>query len=137
MRSAELDTVLVVDDDESLRTLLGLILEAAGVNAICVASASEALDALENADEPVQALLLDLNLEHARGEDFLVPLSERYPSMAVFMISGCLNEEIEERIGNRPIDGIISKPFQSSELVQTISNGVAKRRELVSSGESA
>lgn len=137
MPNAAVDTVLVVDDDEILRTLLGLLLESAGIASICVPSVEEAQTALAEQGKRVQAILLDLNLEGFRGEDFLEHIATNFPDKSVFVISGCLSEEIEERIGDRTIDGIITKPFQADELIETIKIGVEKRQQLYASGERA
>ncbi len=137
MPNAAVDTVLVVDDDENLRTLLGLLLESAGIESICVPSAEEAQTALAEQGKRVQAILLDLNLEGFRGEDFLEHIATNFPDKSVSVISGCLSEEIEERIGDRTIDGIITKPFQADELIETIKIGVEKRQQLYASGERA
>lgn len=137
MGNSSLGTFLVIDDDESLRTLLNLILSSVGVESICVGTSEEAINVLEKDDGAVKGVLLDLNLENSRGEDFLDQILTFNSDLVVFMISGCLSEEIEERIGDRQIDGIITKPFQTAELIQLIKAAIAKRQELITSRESA
>ncbi len=130
-------TFLVIDDDESLRTLLDLILSSAGFDSICVGTSEEAVNVLKNDEGNITGILLDLNLENSRGEDFLDQILTFNSDLVVFMISGCLSEEIEERIGDRPIDGILTKPFQTAELIEGIKRAVEKRQELITSRESA
>ena len=137
MGNSSLGTFLVIDDDESLRTLLNLILSSVGINSICVGTSNEALSVLEADDGTISGILLDLNLENSRGEDLLDQILTFNSDLVVFMISGCLSEEIEERIGDRAIDGIITKPFQTAELIQLIRDAVIKRQELITSREGA
>ena len=137
MGNSSLGTFLVIDDDESLRTLLNLILSSVGINSICVGTSNEAISALEEDNGTINGILLDLNLENSRGEDFLDQILTFNSDLVVFMISGCLSEEIEERIGDRAIDGIITKPFQTAELIQLIRDAVIKRQELITSREGA
>ena len=137
MGDSSLGTFLVIDDDESLRTLLNLILSSAGINSICVGTSNEAISALEEDNGTINGILLDLNLANSRGEDFLDQILTFNSDLVVFMISGCLSEEIEERIGDRAIDGIITKPFQTSELIQLVRDAVIKRQELITSREGA
>ncbi len=137
MGNSSLGTFLVIDDDESLRTLMNLILSSAGINSICVETSNEALSVLEEDGGTISGILLDLNLANSRGEDFLDQILTFNSDLVVFMISGCLSEEIEERIGDRAIDGIITKPFQTSELIQLVRDAVIKRQELITSREGA
>lgn len=137
MGNSSLGTFLVIDDDESLRTLLNLILSSVGINSICVGTSNEAISALEEDNGTINGILLDLNLENSRGEDLLDQILTFNSDLVVFMISGCLSEEIEERIGDRAIDGIITKPFQTAELIQLIRDAVIKRQELITSREGA
>ena len=137
MGNGKLGTFLVIDDDESLRTLLSLILGSAGIESICVGTAQEALRELVRDDGAIQGILLDLNLENSRGEDLLDQLVTINSNLVIFMISGCLSEEIEERIGDRSIDGILTKPFESAELIRAVKDAVEKRQELIPSSEGA
>tara|TARA_B100000902_G_scaffold312589_1_gene302809 strand:+ start:419 stop:775 length:357 start_codon:yes stop_codon:yes gene_type:complete len=117
--------------------LLNLILSSVGINSICVGTSDEALSFLEEDDGTISGILLDLNLANSRGEDFLDQILTFNSDLVVFMMSGCLSEEIEERIGDRAIDGIITKPFQTAELIQLVSDAVIKRQELITSREGA
>ncbi|QXD32691.1 response regulator [Candidatus Pelagisphaera phototrophica] len=137
MGDSSLGTFLVIDDDEGLRTLLNLILSSVGINSICVGTSNEAISALEEDNGTINGILLDLNLENSRGEDLLDQILTFNSDLVVFMISGCLSEEIKERIGDRAINGIITKPFQTAELIQLIRDAVIKRQELITSREGA
>lgn len=137
MDNSSFGTFLVIDDDESLRTLLNLILSTAGFDSVCVGTSEEAIHVLKEDERNIKGILLDLNLENSRGEDFLDQLLTFNPDLVVFMISGCLSEEIEERIGDRSIDGILTKPFRTAELIQSIKSAVGKRQELITSREGA
>ena len=137
MGDSSLGTFLVIDDDEGLRTLLNLILSSVGINSICVGTSNEAISALEEDNGTINGILLDLNLENSRGEDLLDQILTFNSDLVVFMISGCLSEEIKERIGDRAINGIITKPFQTSELIQLVRDAVIKRQELITSREGA
>ena len=63
-------TILIIDDDESLRNLLQIILETADIQTIRAANAGEALTALHDHSKSIQGVLLDLNLNQLKGEDF-------------------------------------------------------------------
>ena len=44
------------------------------------------------------------------------------------MTSGCLDEEIKERLGERQVEGIITKPFRSADLIEKLAAGLESHR---------
>ncbi|MBT3482277.1 MAG: response regulator [Opitutales bacterium] len=120
-------TILIIDDDESLRNLLQIILETADIQTIRAANAGEALTALHDHSKSIQGVLLDLNLNQLKGEDFYDVIVAIDPGIAIFPMSGCITEEIEERFAGKAIAGIITKPFSPASLMETITEGFARK----------
>jgi len=120
---------LVVDDDESLRNLLEVILDSVGAKVISAANGPEAIAAMNSKENSICGVLLDLNLEDLPGEELLDQLIAIDPRVAIFPMSGCFGDEIRSRLGNRPYAGIITKPFLSADLVATLSDGIANRNK--------
>ncbi len=118
--------ILIIDDDESLRSLLMTILEASGVQALCAETADDAIAELRIPNRSIQGVLLDLNLSQSRGDDLYNEIVSIDPKIAIFPMSGCSREEIEERFADKRIAGIITKPFLPSNLMITISEGLAR-----------
>ncbi|MEM9160621.1 MAG: response regulator [Verrucomicrobiota bacterium] len=122
---------LIIDDDESLRNLLSVIVESAGAETHLAATPKEALEQLATHKEKIKGALLDLNLEQAKGEDLYDQLIEISPDLDVFPMSGCGREEIEDRLGSKRAAGCIPKPFLSADLIATLANA-AKQKTLSS-----
>ena len=59
------------------------------------------------------------------------------PELPILITSGCLNEEIHERLEGRPVDGIITKPFRSADLTSKLKTGLEQRLIGEPSSESA
>lgn len=119
-------TILIIDDDESIRSLLIAILEASGIQALCAENADDAIAELRIPNRSIQGVLLDLNLSQSKGEELYDEIVSIDPKIAVFPMSGCTREEIEERFADKRIAGIITKPFLPSNLMITISEGLAR-----------
>jgi len=128
-------TILVVDDEESLRTLLQAALGASGAEVLCAADAGEAVELLQRRREDVRAVLLDLNLKDLPGERLYDRLAALSPDLAVFPMSGCCEEEVRERLGGRPIAGVVSKPFAISQLVEALASPLEAARLDSASGQ--
>jgi len=129
MLSAIEGQFLVIDDDDSLRNLLEVILESVGAQVISVANGDEALKALTAKENSICGILLDLNLEDIPGEALYDKIITIDPLVPIFPMSGCFGDEIRSRLGSRPVSGIITKPFLSADLIATLTEGVANRQK--------
>jgi PAS domain S-box-containing protein len=109
-------SVLVVDDEESIRELLESGLSARGLHVECVPSSEEALARLSA--RSYDAILCDFNLPGLSGEQFFHQLCARGGGAAprfLFMTGDLLDASVLktfERMGAR----IVQKPFQISQL---------------------
>ena len=81
--SAAAETILVVDDDESIRTLVRIVLTTAGFEVVEAADGSEALQVL--ARHPVDAVLLDCMMPGAPWQEVLRDIRTR-PDIAVIPV---------------------------------------------------
>ncbi len=135
MGGSNLGTFLVVDDDESLRILMEIILESAGFETVCLSNAEDTISYLHQDSGSVQGVVLDLNLENTRGEDLYDEIVAINSDPAIFLMSGCHGDEIIDRLGGRPVDGIIIKPFNSADMIRTITEGVLRKKRANLSSE--
>jgi DNA-binding response OmpR family regulator len=109
--------VLVVDDDESIREIVSLILGDEGYEVGCATSAGHALALVEQRQPDL--ILLDLLLGDQRGPDFV----ERYrllpDATAPILILSGLPDVVQHaaRIGAA---GVIGKPFDLTALVEAV-----------------
>src|SRR6476620_1236612 len=79
-------SVLVVEDESDLRQLVGDSLQAAGFEAVLVATAAEALSRLDAF--AYDALVVDLRLPDADGMDILAAALDRYAEILGVVITG-------------------------------------------------
>lgn len=125
-------TVLVVDDEESIRELAVKGLAARGATVECVGSADEALARLGNAR--FDAIVCDWNLPGMNGRDFLDRVQSRaeLAPMALLLTTGdpvepATLEELERR-------GIIllQKPFRVAQLAASLGWALESVRSRIS-----
>ena len=116
-------TVLVVDDNESVRTMLVSGLETLGYTAEAVPSAVGIEERLSNT--PPAAVLLDIVMEEKEGIETLMQLKSVHPALPVVMISsypGYL--AMANTLG---ADGALEKPIDLGELAALLERlGVAR-----------
>jgi two-component system, OmpR family, alkaline phosphatase synthesis response regulator PhoP len=118
-------TVLLVEDEESIASLLRSYLSAQGFRIVWVRSGEEALAELER--HPIRVVLLDLGLPGMDGFDVCRQI--RYRSKVPLVMVTARDEEID-RVAGLEIgaDDYISKPFSPRELTARL-KAVLRRSE--------
>lgn len=104
-------TVLVLDDDASVRQSLETFLRRYGYRAVGVSSIEEALRAVEA--EPIEALILDVRLEGLEtGIDLLADLRQRrgFDKAPVLILTGSVLSDAEEMAITRHRGFLFYKP---------------------------
>lgn len=115
---------LIVDDEEGMRTLLRILLEHNGCMVLTASSSQQALNLLTLHGSSIRAAIIDLNLRGQRGEELFDEIEKTQKDLPTIFISGSTRKEMLERIGYRNIAGLITKPFQTHSLVDTLRNKV-------------
>jgi len=120
----ERKTILVVDDEELLRTLSARILEANGYRVIAVESGSDALALLQQNGAEISAVLLDLTMPGMSGEATLCSIQRIRPDLPVFLSSGYHESEVLQRVANARVAGFLQKPYTSDVLLARLREGL-------------
>ena len=109
--------VLVVDDDEQVRTLVAWQLEAEGFGVTGAADGAAALQAVET--DPPDLIVLDLSLPHVDGLDVLTRL-RRTSKIPVIVLTG-RGGETDRIVGlDLGADDYLVKPFSPGELAARV-----------------
>jgi DNA-binding response OmpR family regulator len=118
-------SVLLVEDEENLASLVTAYLEQEGYRVVSVGSGAEALRALER--EPVRLVVLDLTLPDMDGLDVCRQIRTR-SSVPIVMLTA--RDEVSDRLAGLEsgADDYIGKPFSPRELVARM-NAVLRRAD--------
>lgn len=116
--------ILVMDDEPAILDLVHDMLQEAGYLVKQTQNGEEAIQsyhmALES-QEPFAAVILDLiNRSGMGGKDTVKRLLEIDPSVKAIAISGFCSEPIMDNYKQYGFKGAVSKPFQSTELIQML-----------------
>jgi DNA-binding NtrC family response regulator len=113
-RDAVAMSILIVDDEPSIRDTCAEVARQAGMKAIPVATAEEALEVLESS--AVDIVLTDLMLQQASGLDLLKRVHDTNPALPVIVLTqyGTIDSAVAAtRLG--AVD-YVTKPFRIEEL---------------------
>src|SRR5215472_4565479 len=109
--------ILVVDDDESTRESLRLLLNIDRHTVLEASNGEEALAAV--AEEQVDLVIVDYFMPGMPGNELALHIKGRAPGLPILMISAYL-EKLGER--DKPVDVVLGKPFGLDELRQAIAH---------------
>ncbi|MBP1672954.1 MAG: two component transcriptional regulator, winged helix family [Bacteroidetes bacterium] len=113
----EKQNILIVDDEEIIRKVLGICLKGNNYNVITAANAKEAKSiALLY---PPELIILDLGLPDDDGQNLLIELKKWFLGAVIILSVKNNEEEIIKAIDNGACD-YITKPFRTGELLARI-----------------
>lgn len=123
-----METILVVDDERTVRDVLTRILEQQGYTCVSAASGSEARSVL--ADRDVELVLCDVKMPGESGLTLVRDIIAERPSLAAIMVTGMDDPALAETALEYGAYGYITKsPFKSQELLVGVA-GALRRRSL-------
>jgi len=116
--------VLVMDDEESIRLLVGEMLRHLGYEVQCVAEGKEAVERYQEAyhtHQPFNAVILDLTIPGGLGgKDTVEQLRQFDPQVKAIVSSGYSNDPVLSRYSKFGFHGVVAKPFRLAELSQVL-----------------
>ena len=112
--------VLIVDDEKDFLLLVGMFLDAKGVDSELVESAAQARKLL--ARTRFDLVISDLYMPGESGFDLFRYVSSQYPEMRFAIMTGSGNSRIKNEARGMGIDAYIEKPFSFVDLMQIVKN---------------
>jgi len=111
-------TILVVDDEEIIRTLFKETLEELGHTVIAVESGFEGLELVQQRD--FDLVFLDLKMPGMVGDDLFGQIKAIKPRLPVTIITGYPDSGMMRRALAQGPFGVMNKPFGESDIVAAV-----------------
>jgi two-component system nitrogen regulation response regulator NtrX len=116
-------TILIIDDEPGIRTVLRDVLEDEGYTVLAAADGIAGL--AEAAAHPVDLVFLDVWLPHMGGIDVLAKLRAEHPDVGVVMISGHANISLAVQAVKMGAFDFLEKPLSLDRTVTVARNALA------------
>jgi len=125
-KSVDTGLVLVVDDEELVRSLAKNVLEAAGIEVMVADGGLEAMELFSRHHQKIDAVLLDLTMPQLSGEEVFRRMRQIQPDTHVVISSGYDEQEAVSQIGGRNLAWFLKKPYLPDTLVDKIHQAMAR-----------
>ncbi len=113
-------TVLLVDDDEAVRSIGARMLQSRGFDVVTAVNGREAVDVFAKQPDAFVAVLLDMTMPEMSGEEAFDAIRRIRPDARVVLMSGYTESDVTSRLGDRGLAGFVQKPFGTAEVVDAI-----------------
>jgi len=120
-------TILVVDDEETVRRVAKKILNGSGFEVVVADGGVEAVELFRKTPTQFAAVLLDLTMPRMDGEEVFRALQEINPKVLVLIMSGFNEQDTVSRFVGRGLAGFLAKPFNSEMLLAKLHAVLAGR----------
>ena len=114
------ETILVVEDEDAVRSLARRILGARGYRIIEARNGRDALDRARTAGGEIDLVLTDVVMPEMGGRELAEALTRERPETRVLFMSGYTDDDILRRGLNAPGAAFLHKPFTVHELTDTV-----------------
>jgi CheY-like chemotaxis protein len=123
--SANPPSILVIDDDAAIRTLLGAVLKRKKMQVDFAPNGEEGLARLET--QPYSVIILDLMMPKFDGFEFIQRLSDTKPDLRKrVIVLTAVSHNTLTRLDVQQIWGVVRKPFDIDDLVRSVENCAAQ-----------
>lgn len=119
--------ILLVDDDETIRSTMTAILEDEGYSVDIAPNGKEAIKKTQ--EQNYNLALLDIRLPDMEGVELLKLMKEPIPRMRKIMLTGFPSLQNAVEAVNKNADAYLIKPVDVDKLLATIKEQLAKQEE--------
>jgi DNA-binding response OmpR family regulator len=118
--------ILIVDDEQSIRTTLTNLLDKTYQHVRAVSCGEDALLVLK--EQPYDLMLLDIHLPQKSGLDILEQANNTYPELAVIMLTGHASLDSAIFALQQGAINYLQKPASAKEILESVGNGLKHAR---------
>ena len=113
-------TILVVDDEQQVRTITELMLAQFGFRVLTAEDGAAGVKTFaEHADE-IDLVVMDLTMPKLSGEQAFVEMRKRRPDARIVLTSGYNESEAVGRLASSGVTAFLQKPFELEQLLSTV-----------------
>jgi PAS domain S-box-containing protein len=120
-KSSESRTILLVDDEKSLRDIGSSMLEVLGFKVQTASDGIEAVEFYRQRQKEIDLVLLDLTMPRMGGAQAFTKMHDLNPDIRVVLASGYSEEDVSSQFAGKGLAGVLQKPYTLAKLKEVLS----------------
>jgi PAS domain S-box-containing protein len=113
-------TVLVIDDEESVRDVATAALRSAGYEVVAARDGFEGVARFRERTADIVCVVVDVSMPRMDGEQTVQQIRALASTVPVLLTSGYTERDARERFARSDVEAFIQKPFRAAELIDKI-----------------
>lgn len=113
-------TILVVDDDESIRTFGKATLEQAGLKVFTARDGRDAVKIYKQNASDINLVLMDMTMPHLNGDEASREIRKISPDVKIIFSSGYSEQETSGKLNQNGSNSFLQKPYKPTDLLQKV-----------------
>jgi two-component system, cell cycle sensor histidine kinase and response regulator CckA len=114
------ELILIVDDEPSIREILGTTIESYGYQSLTASDSQQAIELFAQHHDRIQTILLDYMMPGGNPSDTIAKLHSIDPNVRAIVMSGLSAHEIADFHHGETITAFLAKPFSTHDLLHTL-----------------
>lgn len=114
------ETILVVEDEPSLRTVSSAVLKESGYKVLTASDGMEAVEQFNRHRDEIKLVLSDVGLPRMNGLEAVQKMLDMHPELKVIITSGYLDTTVRDQIKKSNIPHFLPKPFSLGDMLKMV-----------------
>ncbi len=115
-------TILIVDDEETVRVVTQQVLEQAGFSVLKAADGREGVEVFRENNNDIVLVLLDLTMPGMNGREAFHEMQKINPEIPVLLSSGYDEEDATHQFAGEGLAGFLQKPYRAQDLMNKVNS---------------
>ena len=118
--------ILIVDDEESIRKTIGLILKKSGFDVVEAKDGKDAIAKINTGDNPlrIDTILCDIRMPEIGGEEAIKYFRSQFPSVPIVVLTGFPDVKLAVGLMKNGVKDYLVKPIEKEKLLSIITKSV-------------
>ncbi len=128
--------ILIVDDEESMRLLVGRAIAMAGHDVVTAEDGADALDILHQDLAAFDLLLTDIKMPVMDGIALALSAARDFPNLKILLMTGYADQRERASGLNAIVHDVVTKPFSVATIQEAVAGALAAGERCISAGRS-
>jgi len=120
-------TILIVDDEDTVRSVAAKTLQGAGYTVLTAADGLEGITTFHQVAHELALVLIDLTMPQLGGDVVFAEMQVVNPDVPIILMSGYSQQELSNRFAGRGLAGFLQKPLRPRALLTLVSSTLSER----------